>query len=352
SYQHLVRARVGEMMLFTVLCGLASLVAAIAIAAGRYSVRRSRSNVIASLNQQHVVIITGCDSGLGFNLARTCLQANMTVIATFLNVNSEGRRKLTEMAAMGGRLIPLMLDLKHQFSIWDAHDAVQNLFETELRDCRLYAIVNNSGVLCIGEAERQLPAITIRQVSMNLSGLLQFTIPLLDILRQDRGRLVLVTSHCGQQPLPGLSVYSAINAALHAWCTAVRLELAPHHTPVVELVPGSVLFHSDICSGQPQLFDLMWSFMKPEQQLYYGTYFQRYRDFSVTLFRRRPIEPFPAPLLECVHGALFDKHPKAIYKCQSWRYWAYYTALAFTPRIVRDKLIRRFLAMPEYSADN
>ncbi|XP_058063298.1 short-chain dehydrogenase/reductase family 9C member 7-like [Anopheles bellator] len=341
-------------MLFTVLCGLASLVAAIAIAAGKYSVRRSRKNVIASLNQQHVVIITGCDSGLGFNLARTCLQASMTVIATFVNDHSEGRRKLMEMSESGGRLIPLVLDLTQQFGIWDAHDAVRNMFETELRDCRLYAIVNNSAVMCFGEAEWQSAAITMKQLSVNLSGLLRFTIPLLEILRKDRGRLVVVTSHCGQQALPGLSVYSATKAALRAWCTAVRIELAPHHTPVVELVPGSFLLHSNICADQVEFFDKMWSNMKPGQQLYYETYFRQFRDYLAPLCRSRPIEPFPAedPLLECIHGALFDKQPKTIYKCESWRYWVYYTAFALAPSFVRDKLIRRFLAMPEYSTDN
>ncbi|XP_058063870.1 D-beta-hydroxybutyrate dehydrogenase, mitochondrial-like [Anopheles bellator] len=341
-------------MLFTVLCGLASLVAAIALAAGKYSVRRSRKNVIASLNQQHVVIITGCDSGLGFNLARTCLQASMTVIATFVNENSEGRRKLMEMSESGGRLKPLVLDLTDTLSIYTAQDAVQHLFETDLRDSQLYAIVNNSAVMCFGEAEWQSTALIAEQVSVNLTGPLLFTISLLDMLRKDRGRLVVVTSHCGQQALPGLSVYSATKAALHAWCTAVRLELAPHHTPVVELVPGSFLLHSNICARQEQFFDDMWSTMTVSQQMYYGTYFQEYRDYLAPLCRPRPVEPFPSedPLLECIHGALFDKRPKAIYKCESWRYWVYYTAFAFTPSFVRDKLIRRFLAMPEYNGSN
>ncbi|XP_052863191.1 D-beta-hydroxybutyrate dehydrogenase, mitochondrial-like [Anopheles cruzii] len=255
---------------------------------------------------------------------------------------------------MGGRLIPLALNLIDKLSIYKTQDAVQNLFETELRGCQLYAIVNNSAVMCFGEAEWQTTTLISEQVSVNLNGPLMFTLSLLDILRKDRGRLVFVTSHCGQQPLPGLSVYSATKAGLHAWCTAVRLELAPHRTPVVELVPGSFLLHSNICARQAHFFDDMWSNMKPGQQLFYETYFGRFRDYLLPLCRRRPIEPFPAddPLLESIHGALFDKHPKAIYKCESWRYWAYYTAFAFTPRFVRDKLIRRFLAMPEYNGEN
>ncbi|XP_050081745.1 D-beta-hydroxybutyrate dehydrogenase, mitochondrial isoform X1 [Anopheles aquasalis] len=318
---------------------------------GRYYFirRRQQRTSLPTLGDRDVVIITGCDSGLGFNMAIMCLEANAAVIGTFVSTSSDGYAKLCNSAHK--KMIPVILDLCDESSINAAIKTIRAILSDAT--IRLYALVNNSAVMCFGEAE-WLPATLItEQLRVNLAGPLLFTGGLIDLLRRDRARLVIVTSHCSQQALPGLSVYSATKAALHGWATAIRFELEPHGVPVVEIMPGSFLLHSNICARQATFFDAMWAGMAEEQRCCYGRYFQRYRDYLDPICQPRPAQRFPEDntLSAVINGALFDPVPKRMYKCEPWRYWLYYTAFAWTPYSVRSWLIRRFLAMPTYHED-
>lgn len=75
-------------------------------------------------NKNDLVIITGCDSGLGYNMAIKCHNLGMNVIACVLNKNSEGSNSLIKNY---DRLKIMELDLKKSDSILKTHNSVQEL---------------------------------------------------------------------------------------------------------------------------------------------------------------------------------------------------------------------------------
>lgn len=75
------------------------------------------------ISRNHVVSITGCDSGLGYSLAKYAFDLGFTVIATFLDTASVGARNLE--AYCGNYLIPIHLDLTNDQSIKDVGMAVK-----------------------------------------------------------------------------------------------------------------------------------------------------------------------------------------------------------------------------------
>lgn len=87
-------------------------------------IQRNRQKPI---NARNVILITGCDSGLGFNMAVYCnRQLNMFVCAACLSMNSEGARKILEQCNPN-RLLLIELDIRKSASILHVEKTITNL---------------------------------------------------------------------------------------------------------------------------------------------------------------------------------------------------------------------------------
>lgn len=89
-----------------------------------------------------------------------------------------------------------------------------------------------------GEFEWQTQNLAEYQINVNILGTMRITRELMPIIRQNDGRIIVVSSHCAIDPLPGISVYAATKAALHAWTTALRIEVGKYGVNVVSFIPG------------------------------------------------------------------------------------------------------------------
>jgi len=92
--------------------------------------------------------------------------------------------------------------------------------------------------MVFGEFEWQMHDFAEHQVDVNLLGTMRFTRELLPIIRKDRSRIIVISSHCANEPLPGTSIYGATKAALLAWTTSLRMELHKYGIKVVSFMPG------------------------------------------------------------------------------------------------------------------
>lgn len=76
-----------------------------------------------------VVVITGCDSGLGYSMALYCHDLGMVVCATVLSPNGNVAKELQQLGESTGRLIVIRVDVTVTNSIQTAVKQVAELLE-------------------------------------------------------------------------------------------------------------------------------------------------------------------------------------------------------------------------------
>ena len=175
------------------------------------------------------VVITGCSTGIGRELALACRDAGWGVAAT-----------ARSLAALGGLpagpdLMLLELDVTRPDSIAAAAAALQ--------DRRLTALVNNAGYGCMGPLEFIGPEDLRAQLETNVVGLHAATRAFLPLIRRHaapgEGRIVHVASVLGRMGVPMAGAYCASKFAVVALAETLRLEVQPE-VRVILVEPGAI----------------------------------------------------------------------------------------------------------------
>ena len=225
---------------------------------------------------QRAVVITGCDSGLGFSLAHWCHQRGLVVVAACHTGHSEaGAISLEEAGTRTGRLIVIRgFDVASEESIRVLGARVEEVMRET--GARVHALINNAGVLVLARLEWQTPAMIRAQIQVseviqeiiesmmiviqvNLTGPVLLTQELLPRLRESPGsRVINISSPCAMTRLPLGSVYAASKAGLEAVSEALELEAGEDGVHMIVLDPGTSLFpRTKMASRQEAHYEAM-----------------------------------------------------------------------------------------------
>ncbi|GFZ87858.1 SDR family oxidoreductase [Dyella caseinilytica] len=168
------------------------------------------------------VLITGCSSGFGLEIARYFLDRDWKVIATM-------RTPREDVLPRSERLRVVALDITDPQSIREAVDAAGPID----------VLVNNAGIGVLNALEG-ISMETVREVfETNAIGTIAMTQAVLPQFRQRKaGVIVNVTSTVTLRSLPLLSVYTASKAAVNAFTESLALELQPFNVRVSLVLPG------------------------------------------------------------------------------------------------------------------
>jgi NAD(P)-dependent dehydrogenase (short-subunit alcohol dehydrogenase family) len=168
------------------------------------------------------VLITGCSSGFGLEIAKYFLERDWRVIATM-------RTPREDILPRSERLSVIALDVTNPQSIRQAIDAAGPID----------VLVNNAGIGFLNALEGT-PMDTARDIfETNTLGTIAMAQAVIPQMRERKdGVIVNVTSTVTLRPLHLLSVYSASKAAVNAFSESLALELAPHNVRVRVVLPG------------------------------------------------------------------------------------------------------------------
>ncbi|XP_059047129.1 D-beta-hydroxybutyrate dehydrogenase, mitochondrial [Achroia grisella] len=297
-----------------------------------------------------VIVITGCDSGLGWAIAaRLAREGLVTVAGMYNGTNTKAAQALTKLNAH-----PFSLDVTNSKSVSKFKDYVMSLLADNPHN-KLHAIVNNAGVMTIGNYEWQTPEIIENTINVNLMGAMRVVTAFLPDLRkialksETKPRIINVASHCGLHPLPGFGVYSASKAGLLAWTRSLRLEHRSHGLKAVAFVPGGFIGSSNIMLNQRSHGEAMFEQLNEEQKVFYGTRIKALSNYLGAASNNSGFDTLrDQKIIETFMKALTEENPKNLYVVESWRYMFYYNLLKLPlPEEIHLWLIRQFLNFPE-----
>ncbi|XP_067650208.1 D-beta-hydroxybutyrate dehydrogenase, mitochondrial-like [Haliotis asinina] len=179
------------------------------------------------------VLITGCDTGIGYGLARRLILEGFTVVATCLDVNGPGARELKKNQS--GRVHVLKLDVT-------SDESVELCFERTRKICKgtgLWSLVNNAGVVSFGDVELSTMDIFQKVVDVNLLGVIRVTKTFLPLVRYAKGRIVNVTSVKGLCAHPCFGAYNISKYGAEGLTDTLRLEMKRFGVKVIAVEPGN-----------------------------------------------------------------------------------------------------------------
>ena len=168
------------------------------------------------------ILVTGCSTGFGLEIARHFLDRGWKVIATM-------RDPQASTLPPSDRLLVLPLDVTDQASI-DAALAQAGPIDV---------LVNNAGIGWLNAAESTSTEMVRRLFETNTFGTMALCRTVLPAFRErGSGVIVNVTSSTTLKPMPLLSAYAASKAAVNAYTESLAEEVARFGLRVHAVIPG------------------------------------------------------------------------------------------------------------------
>jgi NAD(P)-dependent dehydrogenase (short-subunit alcohol dehydrogenase family) len=183
------------------------------------------------------IVITGCSSGFGYDLALKLARSGNRVYATMRapagrNVKVASALRMTAMAESLDLRV-LDLDVADDASIDVAARTVAA--QSGAAD----VVVNNAGQMFAGITEAFTAAEFTRQLDINVVGVHRVNRAFLPAMRaRGTGLLVNISSTAGRAAVPFYGIYHASKWALEGYSQALRGELASSGVDVVIVEPG------------------------------------------------------------------------------------------------------------------
>lgn len=261
-----------------------------------------------------VVLVTGCDSGIGYATAERFARAGWTVYATGLD--EDALAPLTDLGCHTREL-----DVR-----WPGQ-AERAVTEILTEAGHIDVLVNNAGIGVTGALEDVPPSSVEAGFAVNTAGVHRVTRAVLPAMRdRGTGRIVTVSSVTARWPLPGMGGYTASKYAVEGLMDVLRVETKPHGVDVVLVEPGVT---------RTGFMETAMTTVAARRETTQG-YDDLYRMLAVWLPFLTRTGSSPDDVAEVVHRAATTETPKSRYPV-GWQ-GRLFSALSHLPSGVRDRL--------------
>jgi len=175
-----------------------------------------------------LIIITGASSGIGEATARLLSAAGHPLLLLARRIDRLNALELPNTLCRG-------------VDITDRAALVAAVKEAEAQFGPADALINNAGVMLLGEMSKQDPAQWDQMLDVNVKGLLNGVHAVVaGMIERKHGTIINVSSVAGRKTFPNHVAYVGTKFAVHGLSENLREELSPHNVRVTTIAPGAV----------------------------------------------------------------------------------------------------------------
>jgi NAD(P)-dependent dehydrogenase (short-subunit alcohol dehydrogenase family) len=195
---------------------------------------RNNNNMTNGEITDHVAVVTGSSSGIGFEIALMLARNGFQTYATMRNLaKSENIKSIASKENLP--IYIEQLDVTDNRSVTNAIQAIVSKANS------IDVLVNNAGYALTGAFEDLTIEEIQAQYETNLFGLIRTTQTVLPIMRKQKsGTIVNISSGAGRFGYPGGSAYVSTKFAVEGLCESMAYELEPFGIKVILVEPGVI----------------------------------------------------------------------------------------------------------------
>jgi 3-oxoacyl-[acyl-carrier protein] reductase len=195
-------------------------------------------------NANKVAIVTGASRGIGAAVAERLAKDGFTVVINYWSDAAPAEALAQKIEREGGRALTARADVSDPRAVRGMFDAAEAAFGG------IDVVVNNAGIMALGQIADVDDAAFDRQISVNLKGTFNTLREAAKRLR-DGGRIVNVSSSVVGLLQPTYGVYAATKAGVEAITSVMAKELRGRNITVNAVAPGPTA--TDLfLKGKPQ----------------------------------------------------------------------------------------------------
>lgn len=273
------------------------------------------------------VLITGCDTGFGHQLAIELDKQHFHVFATVYNKNNQSL--LQEKLSSRATVFPLDITKSNEI------DAAFKLVQEKTNS--LHALVNNAGI----DQDGLIDWITLdfmrNMMEINFFAQVQMVKTFLPLLITKRGsRVVNICSVAGYLAAQSMAAYSASKYAFESFSDCLRREMYPWGLHVSIIEPGYM--RTPIIKGQVEYMRKVWAELPEEIRRRWG------EDYFENIMSKRTNSLFiylaedPMKVVRALQHAVSNSQPLIRYR-PGWQSSYFFFTLSIIPAWITDLLL-------------
>lgn len=321
----------------------------------------------AQLGSPHVdprgkaVVITGCDSGFGLELAVRLHARGLRVFAGCLLPESAGAQRLRALSASGDNTMHVLapMDVTSDSQVNDAVQRVKELLskgaagdggedhQSQQSDepPALWAVVANAGIISASELEWGSLEPTRRMIEVNALGVARTARAFLPLVRRAKGRVVILTSLWSQFSIPLSVGYCMSKCAARFFADGLRREMKKFGVRVVSIEPNMYATSLTAEDLLVPAMDKQWAETSDEVRRDYG---QAYYEGSRQFLRRGLAQSSTQlnEVLDALEAAVLAQRPRITYRPDGLLRGLQWSLLYLAPPPVLDAVLNSFTQAP------
>jgi NAD(P)-dependent dehydrogenase (short-subunit alcohol dehydrogenase family) len=286
------------------------------------------NNLVFEINRRNpskTVLITGCDTGFGRDIAIQMAGQGWKVFAGCLTKDG-----ISTLQNKNHSIVAIQMDVTKSDDI----ERVVKFVTEQVKDVGLGGLINNAGIANGFVPTELLSDNEFRRIfDVNYFGLVMVTRAFLPLIRAGKGRIVNISSIAAALHGRNMNPYNSAKAAVTAFSNTLRLELRQWQIPVVEIRPWFMkTMIVDADRNEKMFFDSL-SKAREDFVKEYG-YEKNSYNWRKILFLQRNVTSLsgePQLVIDVLIDALKKRVPKLRYHVSvPWYVYLIYTVLSLT----------------------